>query len=247
MSDSLISSKPFKCLTDRPGDYDSFQKLMQQFAQQYEIPDGPFAGQNPFENVDLESSKSFLNGIFKSWSAVLEVLSFYQERIINEGYLLTAREKFSVNQLVSAIAYSKEPVLSAQTWLAFTLIEKSTSTQYVIPAGSQAQNIPDAGKPAVFETLHDFIGRPSWNKISLYSESIHQNSGLRTSSIYCLVQPVMPLPKKKSHLLISGQLAGEELIFFVEINEVIKQKTGSLLLSWDKPLMEGESLLLDDL
>lgn len=247
MSDSLINSKPLKSLTDRPGDYDSFQKLMQQFAQQYEIPDGPFVGQNPFENVDLESGESFLNGIFKSWSAVLEVLSFYQERIINEGYLLTAREKFSVNQLVSAIAYNKEPVLSAQTWLAFTLIEKSTSTQYVIPAGSQAQNIPDAGKPAVFETLHDFIGRPSWNKISLYYESIHQNSGLRTSSIYCLVQPVMPLPKKKSHLLISGQLAGEELIFFVEINEVIKQKTGSLLLSWDKPLMEGESLLLDDL
>ncbi|MCM8530915.1 MAG: hypothetical protein NE330_07125, partial [Lentisphaeraceae bacterium] len=247
MFDTVNKPRPLKALAERPGDYDSFVELMQDFARDYQVPDGPFAGQNPFENIDLDRNDSFLNGIFKSWSAVLEVLSFYQERIINEGYLLSAREKFSIDQLVSSIAYSKEPVLAAQTWLAFTLIEKSTSTQYVIPAASQAQNIPDGGRPAVFETLYDFIGRPSWNRIQLYSQDINQYSGLRTTAVYCDVEPLMPLPKKKTHLLISGKLAGDELIFFVEINEVIKMKTGSLLLSWDKPLMEGESLLLEDL
>jgi len=49
--------------------------------------------------------------LIDAWACVLDVLTFYQERIANEGNLLTAVERSSVIELARAIGMNSSPVL----------------------------------------------------------------------------------------------------------------------------------------
>src|SRR5262245_11801974 len=59
--------------------------------------------------------------LLDSWALVLDVLSFYQERIANEGYLRTAVEPRSLLELARLIGYRPRPGVAAGAHLAFTL------------------------------------------------------------------------------------------------------------------------------
>jgi hypothetical protein len=56
-----------------------------------------------------------------AWATVADVLTFYQERIANEGYLRTATERRSILDLVRLIDYVPRPGVAASGYLAFTL------------------------------------------------------------------------------------------------------------------------------
>src|SRR5580700_7603820 len=51
---------------------------------------------------------------------VLDVLTFYQERLANESYLRTAVQRQSLSELAGLIGYQPSPAVAAQTCLAFT-------------------------------------------------------------------------------------------------------------------------------
>jgi len=51
--------------------------------------------------------------LLDSWALVADVLSFYQERIANEGYLRTALERRSVLELARLIGYQLRPGVAA--------------------------------------------------------------------------------------------------------------------------------------
>src|SRR5579863_4789862 len=51
-------------------------------------------------------------------SVVLDILTFYQERIANESYLRTAVQTSSLTGLVQLIGYSPAPGVAASTYLA---------------------------------------------------------------------------------------------------------------------------------
>src|SRR6476646_938632 len=59
--------------------------------------------------------------LLDGWATVGDVLTFYQERIANEGYLRTAVERRSVLELARAIGYELNPGVAASTFLAFTV------------------------------------------------------------------------------------------------------------------------------
>jgi hypothetical protein len=83
------------------------------------------------------------------------VLTFYQERIANEGFLRTATERLSVLQLARAIGYELKPGVAASTYLAFTLDDSAAAqSEVTIPAGTQVQSIPvkKGELPQTFET-----------------------------------------------------------------------------------------------
>jgi uncharacterized phage protein gp47/JayE len=103
-----------------------------------------------------------------AWAAVLDVLSFYQERIANEGFLRTATERRSLLELASAIGYEPRPGVAASVWLAFTLEDAPEAPKVVrIPAGTRAQSLPDEENvlPQPFETAAELLARPQWNEI----------------------------------------------------------------------------------
>ncbi|WP_298770738.1 hypothetical protein [uncultured Shewanella sp.] len=242
MSDFLDKSTQLRTLAARPGHFSSFVTDMKRATLDYRHPDGKFKGQNPLAGVDLSDHGNFLNGLYHSWAAVLEVLSFYQEKIAQEGYLNTATESFSVEQLIAEIGYQRPHALSAKTWLAFTLSQDSQRQQYVIPKGTRAQNIPQGGQPITFETIETYIGKPDWNTLSLAPiQPITESRSLLTSSSFCHVKKPLFIIKKNTHIWISGTLNGEPVNFFVVVKEIIKLKEDGVLLVWNSVLAPNQT------
>ena len=101
--------------------------------------------------------------LLDGWATIADVLTFYQERIANEGYLPTAQQRRSVLELARLIGYRLRPGVSASVRLAFTVTNGFAGT---IPAGTRAQSIPAPGKAAVFRNLGAFEARDAWNALA---------------------------------------------------------------------------------
>lgn len=102
--------------------------------------------------------------LLDAWAIVGDVLTFYQERIANEGFLPTALERRSVLELARLIGYRLRPGVAASVKLAFTVASGFSGT---LPAGTRAQSIPGTGEsPQFFETSAPLVARDSWNALS---------------------------------------------------------------------------------
>lgn len=105
--------------------------------------------------------------LIDAWAAVLDVLSFYNERFINEGYLGTAIERLSLVELARHISYRPKPGVAASTWLAFLMDESpGAPLQAIAPIGMKVQSIPGQDeKPQIFETIEEIQVQTKWNAI----------------------------------------------------------------------------------
>jgi hypothetical protein len=109
--------------------------------------------------------------LLDGWAMVADVLTFYQERIANEGYLGTATERRSILELARLIGYTLRPGVAAAVYLAYTIDEDLSVTppkpiKTVIPAGSRAQSVPGTGElPQSFETFDSLEARSEWNNL----------------------------------------------------------------------------------
>src|SRR3954466_16344384 len=75
--------------------------------------------------------------LLDAWATVGDVLTFYQERIANEGYLRTAVERRSVLELARLIGYRMRPGVAASVHLAYT-IDTAFTGEAIIPAGTRS-------------------------------------------------------------------------------------------------------------
>lgn len=102
-----------------------------------------------------------------AWATVLDVLTFYQERIANEGYLRTATERRSVLEMARSIGYELGPGVAATTYLAFHLeTARGAPDGARIPEGTRAQSIPGQDElPQVYETVEEIHARGAWNAL----------------------------------------------------------------------------------
>ena len=122
--------------------------------------------------------------LLDAWAVVGDVLTFYQERWANEGYLRTATERLSVMNLARLVGYRARPGLSASVYLSFTL-EDSFTEETTIPAGTKAQSQPagEEEKAQVFETAETITARASWNRIRP-RQSRPQNLSVQPANLY---------------------------------------------------------------
>src|SRR5256714_4631202 len=106
-------------------------------------------------------------GLLDAWATVLDVLTFYQERIANEGYLRTGTERRSLLELARSIGYELRPGVAASTFLAFTMeTAAGAPRQATIAAGTKAQSVPEQDEQAqTFETIEEITARPAWNEL----------------------------------------------------------------------------------
>ncbi|HEX3228248.1 MAG TPA: putative baseplate assembly protein [Pyrinomonadaceae bacterium] len=103
--------------------------------------------------------------LLDAWALVADVLTFYQERIANEGYLRTATERRSVIELARLVGYRLRPGLAASVWLALTLEADAKAT--IEPFQVRAQSVPGPGElPASFENIEKIETRGLWNKLT---------------------------------------------------------------------------------
>lgn len=128
--------------------------------------------------IDLSRKKTLLEltsredddpsfALIDAWACVLDALTFYQERIANEGFLITATERLSVLYLARTIGYELKPGVAASTFLAFKLEEAAGSPgEARIDKGTKVMSIPGQDeKPQTFETIETIDAYASWNAL----------------------------------------------------------------------------------
>lgn len=139
--------------------------------------------------LTTRSDDDFTIGLLDAFSAVADVLTFYQERIANECYLRTANERLSILELARLIGYQLRPGVTANTFLAFTIEDTpgalgqainvtANSTklpqqaqmpleptpEITIDVGTKVQSIPGPDEKAqTFETIEKIKARAEWN------------------------------------------------------------------------------------
>lgn len=117
----------------------------------------------PLQRLTTRSPDDPSIALLDGWAIVADVLTFYQERIANEGYLLTATERRSILELARLMGHRLRPGVAAGVYLALTLEQ---GYEIEVPAGTRAQSVPDPGTlPVVFETTEPLPARTSWNAI----------------------------------------------------------------------------------
>ena len=119
--------------------------------------------ERPLARLTERSTEDTSIALLDAWASVAAVLTFYTERIANEGYLRTATERRSVLELARLIGYELRPGVAATTYLAFTLED---GFEVNIPAGTRAQSVPRPGELAEpYETDDPLSARWLWNAL----------------------------------------------------------------------------------
>ncbi|MGC1310450.1 MAG: putative baseplate assembly protein [Phormidesmis sp.] len=159
-------------LAYRIGDYASVkERLIAQLPEtvNFLLPEASSAS---LAGLTTRSQDDFAIALIDAWAVVADVLTFYQERIANEGYLLTATERRSVLALARAIGYELDPGVAASTYLSFTVEEAPDSpTVVAVPKGTQVMSVPVKDElPQTFETVEDLTAYLAWNAIKPRSQ-----------------------------------------------------------------------------
>jgi hypothetical protein len=175
-----------------------------------------------------------------AWAMVLDVLSFYQARIANEGYLRTATERRSILEMARSIGYELRPGVAASTYLAFTVETATGSPSSVkISVGTRAQSVPGQDElPQVFETIEEIEARGEWNelkpKLSETRLPAYGDTRLYLKGITTNLKPGDPL------LIVGEEREKDILNDKWEFRRVTKAELDAnnnrTYISWDKPL-----------
>lgn len=173
----------------RVGTYATFlTRMLSQIASPNTLTDPP-AGPWNLATLSTRSDDDPTIALLDAWSVVLDVLTFYQERIANEGFLRTATEHRSVLELAREIGYELNPGVAAGTYLSFIIEDilgapsiaplptgpktPSAPTQgattynagiVTLPIGTQVISVPPQGQTSqTFETFDVLEARTNWN------------------------------------------------------------------------------------
>ena len=79
------------------------------------------AGERPLADLATRASDDPSIALLDAAAVVADVLTFYQERIANDGFLRTAIERRSVLEMARAIGYELNPGVAATAYLTFTV------------------------------------------------------------------------------------------------------------------------------
>jgi hypothetical protein len=121
-------------------------------------------GLRPLRKLTTRDADDPSIALIDAWATVAEVLTFYQERIANEGYLRTATERRSIIELARLVGYRLRPGVAASVYLALT-IENSEKVA-IEPYEVRAQSVPGPGElPQSFENIEKIEARGRWNKL----------------------------------------------------------------------------------
>ncbi len=139
-------------LVYRIGTYTSFFETMK---ARLSSPDFRTAsGDAPLLALKTRDEDDPAIALLDAWAVVADVLTFYQERIANEGYLRTATERQSVLQLAALVGHALRPGIASSTFLAYTIDPSGDGS--TVSGGAKAKTIPGPGElPQTFETSQD--------------------------------------------------------------------------------------------
>jgi hypothetical protein len=167
LPEAIYNRPGLPALDYRIGTYGTFLSRMLNRLSAYALPDGDRKGERPLARLSTRELDDPSVAFLDATAVVADVLTFYQERIANEGFLRTSVERQSILELARAIGYQLQPGVAASTYLAFTIEEApGAPTSAEIPVGMKVQSVPSQGKlPQTFETIEKITARKEWNAI----------------------------------------------------------------------------------
>ena len=192
--------------------------------------------------------------VLDAWATVANVVSFYQERIANEGYLRTATERRSVLELARAIGYELRPGVSAAALLSVQMQQATGAAATavtapptaVMPRGTQVRSLPGQGQmPQTFETSADLVPDLARNELHLVQARTQRlgqeagrhhtccylagtSTGLRTGDTLLITEgPAKDLPATYDVVLVSSVTV---------VAAVAPDLPSCTLVRWDPPL-----------
>jgi predicted phage baseplate assembly protein len=159
--------------------------------------------------------------LMDAWAAVADVLTFYNERIINEGYLRTATERRSILELARLVGYKLRPGVAAGVYLAYTMDDNSKD-EIIIPKGSRSQSVPGPGESSQsFETVEDLKARAQWNNLKPRMTQPQTERSIRTgdgTNARIYLKGINTYLKPNDPLLID--FTGDDYPVFERVEEV---------------------------
>ncbi|MBJ6762759.1 putative baseplate assembly protein [Myxococcaceae bacterium JPH2] len=155
-------------LAYRLGTHASFlQRMAARLSREFVTTEEGQVGPRPLASLTTRSPEDPAIALLDAWATSADVLTFYQERIANEGFLRTATERRSVLELAREIGYELRPGVAASTALVFTVETAPGSPPSVqVPIGVQVLSIPGQDeRPQTFETIEALDARAVWNEL----------------------------------------------------------------------------------
>ncbi|UUZ47661.1 hypothetical protein LP420_31550 [Massilia sp. B-10] len=121
------------------------------------------------DGLKTRAPDDFSMALLDAWAVTGDVLTFYQERIANEGYLRCATERRSVLELARLTGYALRPGVAASVFLAYAL--EKDAAPVVIPKGARVNSVPGPGEQMeAFETSEPLQARVEWNELTPLDE-----------------------------------------------------------------------------
>lgn len=140
--------------------------------------------------LKTRANDDFTIALLDATAMVLDILTFYQERLANESYLRTAVQLRSLLELSRLIGYQPAPGVAASVYLAFTLRaatgspENPAAPAITIPKDTQVQSVPAQGqKPQTFESSADILAKADWNALAVQT-GIRWTPQMNDTSVY---------------------------------------------------------------
>jgi hypothetical protein len=153
----LINAPGLSMLRYRVGTHSQFKADMSE----------AIAHKTALRNLTTREDDDLAIALIDAWATVADVLSFYQERIINEGYMRTATERRSVLELARTIGYELKPGVAANAPLAFVVEDAAGAPlQALVNEGTKVMSVPGQNeKLQNFETVEGIEAKAVLNDL----------------------------------------------------------------------------------
>jgi hypothetical protein len=175
--------------------------------------------------LTTRESDDYAITVLELFAAAADILSFYNERIANELFLRTARERDSLRHLTHLLGYRLRPGLAAQTLLSFGL---DAGAETRIRKGFKVMSVPGQDeKPQIFETIEPITANGDLNEAAAFAPPMPFNGFAFGSQ----GGPILARPEKLS--------VGAKLILFGL--DIIEEKSLTSL----APRADGEVIGFD--
>lgn len=162
---SVANRSGLAALRYRVGTHASFFETMKARLSTF-VPEGATDMPPPLAGLTTRDADDPAIAMLDAWALIADVLTFYQERVANEGYLRTAAERRSIRALAALVGYAWRPGVASSVYLAYGVQDPGGDAVVPIAAGHRVQSMPESGAlPQSFETSEPLAARASWNRL----------------------------------------------------------------------------------
>lgn len=163
-------------LRTRVGTWAEFrERMVAGLTTQTVTPEGETEAQRPLQALTTRQSDDGTIALLDAWAAACDVLAFYDERILEEGYLGTAKERRSLVEIANALGYEPSPGVAAAVRLCFEIQDTPlTSGPIALDEGIAVMSVPPEGElPQTYETVEAIEAYAAYNAIPARQTTVH--------------------------------------------------------------------------